>query len=130
MKEKIEDKKLREFGFLIGFGVPLIIGLIIPLVFGHEFREWTLKFSLPFIFLGILKPSLLYYPYKLWMSIGHFLGWINSRIIFGLTFIIILIPLSVILKTLGYDPLDMKRNNLKTYRKDKINYKINLKKPF
>ena len=47
MKQKTEDKKLREFGFLIGFGVPLIIGLIIPLVFGHEFREWTLKFSLP-----------------------------------------------------------------------------------
>ena len=130
MNNRIGDKKLREFGFLIGLGLPLIIGWLLPLIFGHEFREWTLTIALPFIIISTLKPSLLFYPYEFWMSIGHILGWVNSRIILGLIFVIILLPLSLIMKTRGYDPLSLKKNNLKTYRNEKTNKFINLKKIF
>ena len=130
MSNKIDNKKLREFGLLIGFGLPLLFGWLLPLIFDHEFRIWTLMISIPFFIIGITKPSLLFYPYRLWMSIGHILGWINSRLILGFIFVVILLPLSFFMRILGYDPLDLKKNNLKTYKKEKPNYIINLKKIF
>jgi len=130
MINKVDNKKLKEFGLLIGFGLPLFFGWVLPLIFDHEFKIWTLMISIPFFIIGLTKPSLLFYPYKFWMSIGHILGWINSRIILGLIFVIILLPLSFIMRALGYDPLSLKKNNLSTYKKETQNHKINLKKIF
>ena len=130
MTNKIDNKKLKEFGLLISFGLPLIFGWVLPLIFDNEFKIWTLMISFPFFIIGLTKPSLLFYPYKFWMSIGHILGWINSRIILGLIFVIILLPLSLIMKVLGYDPLMLKTNKLSTYKKERPNHKINLKKIF
>ena len=130
MSNKVDNKRLKEFGLLIGFGLPLLFGWFLPLIFDHEFKIWTLMISIPFFIIGLTKPSLLLYPYNFWMSIGHILGWINSRIILGFIFVIILLPLSFIMRMLGYDPLNLKKNNLSTYKKEKLNYKINLKKNF
>ena len=32
MKELISKKELKEFGYIIAFGFPLLIGIIIPLI--------------------------------------------------------------------------------------------------
>ena len=116
MKESISKKQLREFGFLIGFGFPIIIGWIIPAISGHIFRSWSLWVGCPSLILGILKPSLLFYPYKAWMKLGHALGWINSRIILGLVFILVLQPIAFIMNLFGYDPLRRKKNVEDSYR--------------
>jgi len=84
MASSISKKQLREFGLLIGFGFPILIGWILPLIGGHLFRTWTLWIGIPSLILGILNPRILSYPYKVWMKLGHALGWINSRIILGL----------------------------------------------
>tara|TARA_B100000161_G_C33191533_1_gene255973 strand:- start:7 stop:399 length:393 start_codon:yes stop_codon:yes gene_type:complete len=130
MKVSIAKKQLREFGFVIGFGFPILIGWIIPTLGGHTFRGWTLWIAIPFIIFGILKPSLLFYPYEAWMKLGLALGWINSRIILGLVFLIILQPIALIMKIIGYDPLRTKKGNKKTYREKKDSHKINLTRIF
>ena len=130
MKESISKKQLREFGFLIGFGFPILIGLIIPAFGGHAFRTWTLYVGLPSFILGILKPSLLFYPYKAWMKLGLALGWINSRIILGLIYFIVLLPISLIMKIFGYDPLRKKKSNKLSYRENKKNLDIDLTRIF
>ena len=132
MKENISRKQLKEFGLLIGFGIPIIIGWLIPAIGGHMFRTWTLWIGFPFCFLALIKPSLLYYPYKLWMSLGHALGWINSRIILGLVFILILQPIALIMKIFGYDPLRKSQILLKkiSFRESKKEHKIDLTRIF
>jgi len=115
-------KKYKEFGYLIGFGFPLIIGYLIPLFSGHAFRTWTLFFGIPILIIGIIKPSLLKYPYKGWMKIGHILGWINSKLVLGIVYICVLIPISLIMKSLGHNPLKNINKKNKTYR-EKINSK-------
>ena len=130
MKVYIAKKQLREFGFVIGFGFPILIGWIIPTVAGHAFRGWTLWIAIPFLILGILKPSLLFYPYEVWMKLGLALGWINSRIILGLVFLIILQPIALVMKIFGYDPLRSKKSNKKTYREKKDSHKVNLTRIF
>ena len=110
MKEIIPRKQLRQFGIIVGLGIPLFLGYIIPFLGGHFFRTWTLWIGLPILILGLIKPNLLYYPYKAWMALGHILGWVNSRIILGLIFIMVLMPISFIMRLFGYDPL---KQNLK-----------------
>ena len=130
MKKNISKKTLREFGFLIGFTFPILIGWLLPTIGGHSFRVWTLWVSFPSLVLAIIKPLLLFYPYKAWINIGNFLGWLNSHIILGLVFISVLIPISIVMKIIGYDPLKIKKHKLKSYRENKVNYKVNLKKLF
>ena len=100
MKKSISKKQLRQFGFLIGFGFPIIVGWLIPAISGHLFRTWSLWIGFPALILGILKPSLLSFPYRGWMAIGLALGGINSRLILGLVYLIILKILSSLKKFL------------------------------
>ncbi len=130
MKNHIPQKTLREFGFLIGFIFPFLIGWILPLMSGHSFRTWTLFISIPSIILAFTKPILLLYPYRAWMNLGHILGWLNSRIILGLVFSIVLQPIALIMRILGHDPLRTKKIAQKSYREIKTNHKVNLKKIF
>ena len=119
MKQKISKKALREFGFLIGIGFPLFIGWIIPAFSGHGFSIWTLWIGISGLILGIISPYMLLYPYKCWMKIGEVLSWINSHIILGLVFIIILLPIALILRVKGYDPLRKRRKGKHTYRENR-----------
>ena len=126
----VSKKQLREFGYLIGIGFPLILGLIIPTLTGHGFREWSLWIGIPALLLGIFQPRLLLYPYKAWMALGLILGWINSRIILGLVFLIILLPIAFFMKCGGYDPLRQKPVKGNSYRERKKAEKINLTRIF
>ena len=130
MSTSISKKQLRQFGFLIGFGFPIIIGWLIPVITGHLFRSWSLWVGCPALILGLLKPSLLFYPYKGWMTLGLALGWINSRIILGLVFLLVLQPIALIMKFAGHDPLKTKKNNAMSYREIKSNHKIDMRRVF
>ena len=130
MNNHITKKTLRQFGFLISFTFPFLIGWFLPLLGGHPFRVWTLFISMPAGILGTLRPSLLLYPYKAWMKLGHILGWVNSRIILGLVFFIVLQPIAFIMRILGHDPLRTKKFAQESYREIKTNHKVNLNKIF
>ena len=121
MSDPFLKKKLRDFGLLLGFGFPILIGWIIPGISGHLFRIWTLWIGIPFLILGILRPNLLFLPYNLWMKLGHILGWVNSRIILGIIFLLVVQPIALIMRTFGYDPLRKRTNQKKTYRENKNN---------
>ena len=130
MNNKVSKKQLKDFGILIGISFPLLIGLIIPLIFGHEFRKWTLFFSMSFISIAFIKPYLLFYPYHLWMFIGKVLGWINSKLVLGSIFIIIVQPIALFMKLFGYDPLCTKFLKSVSYREIRKNYKIDFERIF
>ena len=130
MKETISKKQLFEFGVLIGFGFPLIIGWLLPSLAGHGFRSWTLWVGLPAFIVGITSPRLLYFPYKGWIALGHALGWVNSHIILGIVFIFVLQPIAFIMCLTGYDPLRRRRKEEKSYRENRQNYQTDLNRTF
>ena len=130
MNKKISKKKLREFGLLIGFGFPILIGWIIPAIIGHGFRLWTIWLGVSGLLLGVTAPRLLLYPYKSWMALGHALGWINSRVILGLVFLFVVQPIAFIMKFFGYDPLRKNKDNKKSYREINSNRKVVLTRIF
>jgi len=130
MKETISKKQLFEFGVLIGFGFPLIIGWLLPSLAGHGFRSWTLWVGLPAFIVGITSPRLLYFPYRGWIALGHALGWVNSHIILGIVFIFVLQPIAFIMCLTGYDPLRRRRKGEKSYRENRQNYQTDLNRTF
>ena len=130
MKKNISKKILREFGFLIGFTFPILIGWLLPAIGGQSFKIWTLWVSFPSVILAIIKPFLLFYPYKAWIKIGNILGWLNSNLILGLVFLIVLIPISMVMKIVGYDPLRLKKHSQKSYKENKVDYVVDLRKIF
>ena len=130
MTLKPSKKILREFGLLVGFTFPILIGLIIPLFTGHNFRIWTLWISIPLIFLSFFSPKLLAAPYAAWMKLGNILGYINSRIILGAVFLLVLQPIALIMKFFNYDPLRKKKKNVVSYKEISKQKKVDLKRIF
>ncbi len=130
MKENISKKQLRVFGIFLGFVFPIIFGWILPAIGGHFFRIWTLCIGIPSLIIGITKPRLLLLPYKGWRKLGNVLGWLNSRIILGIIFFLILQPTSLIMISLGYDPLKKRKGKEKSYRELKEDHKVDLTRIF
>ena len=130
MKNSLNKIQLREFGFLIGFTFPLMIGFVLPVIWGHNFRLWTLWVGVCFITVAIIKPKLLANPYKAWMLLGHMLGWVNSSIILGIVYFFVVQPISITMRVFGYDPLKKKKLRLKTYRENIKSKKIDLTRIF
>ena len=130
MKNTISKKKLREFGILIGFVFPIIIGWLIPLIRGHSFINWTLLIGIPALILGIVKPTSLARSYRIWIKIGYIMGWFNSRIVFGIIFLLVLWPMSLFMKLFGYDPLKLQKNKKSSYREAKNNHFVDLERIF
>ena len=130
MKTKLAKKDLREFAYVLGFGLPLIVGFLIPIIFGHQIRVWTIWAGMIFLLIGIIKPTILHYLYIAWMKLGEVLGLINGQLILGLVFILVLLPISFFMKITGYDPLRKKRYNVSTFREQNQEKRIDLKKIF
>ena len=130
MRNTHSQKKYRDFGLIVGILLPLIIGYLLPLITGHNFRIWTLFIAAPLIILAIISPEKLSKFYKFWIWIGNILGFINSRIILGTIFFLILMPTAFLMKFFGYDPLRRKKSTKKTYRELRKDATINFEKIF
>ena len=107
-----------------------VLFLVTPSLFGHAFRAWTLWVGNPFLVIGLTVPQILLYPYKIWMALGNALGWVNSHIILGLIFIVILQPIAYIMRLTGYDPLRNKISDKRTYRENRKDHQIDLPRIF
>jgi hypothetical protein len=59
--------------------------------------------------LGRLRPSLLKWPSAVWWRFALALGYVNARIILTLAFALVLIPLGLIWRVIGRDPLGRRR---------------------
>src|SRR5919198_1413774 len=104
MKSASEAKQLRSFGLLVG-GVFAVISLWPMLVHGENARWWTLILALLLIMPALIAPNLLALPHRGWMALSEVLGWINTRIILGAIFFILLTPIGIIRRFLGKDPM-------------------------
>lgn len=58
---------------------------------------------------GWLAPRLLQFPSVLWMRLGHLLGWLNSRVLLTAMFFLVLTPMGLVLRLVGWDPLHLRR---------------------
>ena len=60
---------------------------------------------------GLRRPSLLKGPSAWWWRLAHMLGWFNSRVLLVLIYIIVIVPVAVIRRLTGHDPLRLRRQH-------------------
>lgn len=110
------NKELRQFGLVVG-GVFSVIGLW-PVVFrGESPRLWAMILGSLLIALGAMVPQTLKQVHHVWMKIGHVLGSINTRIILGIVYYLLITPMGIVMRLMGKDPmLRALGENVDTYR--------------
>lgn len=114
-KPVVSSKDLRSFGLIVG-SIFLLIGLY-PLLKKLPIRYWSLGAGGILVLAAAVWPPILHWPYRLWMKVGHVLGWINTRIILGFIFTIVFTPLGSLQRLFGKDFLGRKPHREKpTYK--------------
>ena len=58
---------------------------------------------------GVVRPQLLKWPSAVWWRFAGVLAYVNARILLTLLFSVLLVPLSLVWRVLGKDPLARRR---------------------
>ena len=125
---KIKLPSNRNFG-IVFFLFFLIISLW-PLLSSGEIRYWSFLISIIFLVLGIINSKVLTPLNRLWIKFGILLGKIVNPVVMGIIFFIVVTPISLILKVIGKDTLNLKKNNSKSYWIQKEEPKSTMKDQF
>ena len=104
MTKQADTKELRMFGLMVG-GIFSIIGLWPVLVRSESPRIWAISVGSALVGLGLVLPSSLKYVHRVWMKIGHVLGYVNTRILLGVIFFGLITPMGVIMRLAGKDSM-------------------------
>ena len=116
MPNEITRKQLRSFGFTVG-GIFALIGLWPLVIRAEDPRWWAMVVAGCLLVPAVVFPKSLTWVYKGWMALGHVLGWINTRIILGFIFYVIVTPIGIVRRWLGKDPMGRRlRPDLDSYR--------------
>jgi Saxitoxin biosynthesis operon protein SxtJ len=116
MPNEITNKQLRSFGFTVG-GIFALIAFWPLILRGEDLRWWALVVAVCLVVPAVVFPRSLVWIYKGWMAVGHVMGWINTRIILGMVFYVIVTPIGIFRRWLGKDPMGRKlRPDLDSYR--------------
>ncbi len=129
---KLDKKGLRDFGLILGGMVGLVFGVVLPLIWRHSAPVW------PWAVLGVLwvwalaAPLTLNPVYQVWMRFGQALGWVETRIVLGIIFYLIVFPVGLVMRLLGHDPMRKGFDqNLDTYRiLSQVRTRESMEKPF
>src|SRR5574341_1783234 len=117
MPTKTDAKELRHFGLIVG-GIFALIGFWPLAVHGQELRYWALGLGALLVFPALVFPQLLRPVHKGWVFVGHWLGWINTRILLGILFYGIVTPSGLLRRLWVKDALDLQfRENADSYRR-------------
>lgn len=129
----LDNQGLRKFGLTTGAIIVILFAFFFPWVFDMAAMPvW------PWIAAGILwvpalfMPSVLRPVYVTWMKIGHVLGWVNTRIILGVLFYVLVFPMGLIMRLFGKDPMARKMSkSISSYRIESVSEpKDRLEKPY
>jgi hypothetical protein len=105
--EHIPDsrKDVQKFGLLFSAVGTVIAGIT---YFRHG-DTWPVFLALAVFFLiasrfavPLLRPL-----YIVWMKFAFILGWVNTRIILGIAFFLVLTPIGVLMRVFGRNPVDI-----------------------
>jgi saxitoxin biosynthesis operon SxtJ-like protein len=108
--------QLRSFGFIVG-AIFSALGLWPLIIRGDGVRLWMLALALILVVPALMAPGLLRPVYRVWMALGHVLGWINTRVVLGLIFFGLITPMAIAFRLGGRDPMQRTFDrNASTYR--------------
>jgi len=113
-----DKKALRRVGIVMGGMIARLFGLLIPLLSHRRFAVWPWMLAGLFLACALLAPGSLGLVYRVWMRIGAVVGAINGRIVLGIIYFLIVVPLGLAMRLWGADPLARK------FAREKTTYRV------
>jgi hypothetical protein len=99
----------RSFGVSVGIVLCVIAAALVWR--GRVVRaEWVGGIGAVLLISGLTYPPLLKWPSKLWCRFSMALGYVNARILLTILFTLVLLPLSIVWRITGKDPLARRRS--------------------
>ena len=126
--KNIKISSNRSFGIV--FLIVFLIISIFPLLKDENIKTWSVVVSIVFLILGLLNSPILSPLNKIWFKFGILLGNLISPLVMGLIFFAVVTPTSFIMRALGKDILNLKKNNKKSYWVEKSSVKSKMKNQF
>jgi len=99
----IRSASERQFG-LVFAAVFFIVG-VAPLRSGGQVRFTALALAAASLAAGVLRPSWLRVPNKLWAQLGVLLGRLVNPFVTGVLFYLVFTPAALVSRLMGRDPL-------------------------
>lgn len=105
----------REFGLIVGAVFALLGAWWV-----YRGKFLTPAYVLTFvgsalIVFGIVVPRILVFPRRGWMKLAEALAYVSSRIILALIFFLVLTPIGLIKRAMGWDPLHRRSASRDSY---------------
>jgi len=126
--QKIKIGSNKSFGIV--FSIVFLVIAFWPMLNGNEINYWLLAISIVFLILGLINSKILTPLNKIWFNFGLLLGNVIAPIVMGIIFFLIVTPTSIIMKLLGKDLLNLKKNNNNSYWIEKNNQKSKMKNQY
>ena len=91
-------RELRRFGAVLAVAFPAVFCLLLPWLFSRPIPWWPLAVSGALLALAAVAPAALAPVERVWLRIGHALGFVNTRILLTLLFFLtpVLFPLTAV----------------------------------
>ena len=111
---RLNPRELRRFGLTVAIPLALLAGVgvwrghtILPAVLGG--------LGVVLAFLGVFAPTLLGPVHTIWMKVADALGWVNTRVLLGVIYFVVMTPTGLVMRMLGRDPLDRRLKDRPSY---------------
>lgn len=104
------EPNLRKFALVTGALVIVLFGILIPWLFALNWPLWPWVIGLSLAAWGLVHPSSLGPVYRGWMRFGEIAGWVNSRIVLGFVFYVVVLPFGMVMRLFGRDPMARSRS--------------------
>jgi saxitoxin biosynthesis operon SxtJ-like protein len=112
----------RSFGVSVG-GVLVVIALLLWWK-GRVGRAEILGVTGGvLLFFGVVQPRLLKWPSAVWWKFAGVLAYVNSRILLTIMFSLLLVPLSLVWRAIGKDPLARRRKKFEGWAPYPVRYR-------
>lgn len=124
MNDELENdpKQMRTFGFMFSGMIAVIFGLILPYFIEYSYPIWPWAVGATMIMVTMFLPRVLGVLFRIWMGFGMIMNAIMSRLILGVVFFMVILPIGLVLRLLGKRPLELSSpDNADTYRKSSAN---------
>ena len=101
---------MRNFGFIMAGGLAAMSLFLRWRGHAEGIWQYILIAAAVFLVLALVFPPALRIAHKPWMLLGAALGWINTRIILTVVFVLLFAPIGIILRLIRKDLLNIDWN--------------------
>jgi hypothetical protein len=101
VKRHLAPHELRSFGLSFAVAIVVFFGLLLPWLFGAGWPLWPWLAATTLALAALLAPRSLAPVYRLWRPLALAVGWLNTRLILGLVFFLVLLPFGLAARLVG-----------------------------